>query len=261
MKTLISSSDLNVNDETEAYEAVMMWIQHDVDNRKTHLAEIMSKVRLPLLNPSYLQRHVATNSLVRNCIECRDYLDEAKFYHMSLANLVQKIPLSQRTRARKSYAGVLFCVGGRGSSGDPFKSVECYDPRKDCWFLVSEMTTRRRHVGVCCTGGLLYAIGGHDGNKHMKSGEVYDPVSNKWKVISLMSTPRRGLSVACLGGAIYSVGGLDDSTCYNTVERYDPGSDTWTFVASMNTPRGGVGVVSLKVKTILFTFNYLFYLT
>lgn len=108
LKTLGSSSELNVGDETEVYEAVMMWIQHDIDNRKTHLPEIMSEVRLPLLNPSYLQQHVATNSLIRNSIECRDYLDEAKFYHMSLASLVQKIPLSRRTRARKSYAGKFY---------------------------------------------------------------------------------------------------------------------------------------------------------
>lgn len=51
------------------------------------------------------------------------------------------------------FSGVLFCVGGRGASGDPFKSIEVYDPRRNRWFQVSEMNTRRRHVGVCCSGG------------------------------------------------------------------------------------------------------------
>ena len=56
------------------------------------------------------------------------------------------------------FAGVLFCVGGRGASGDPFKSIEVYDPRRNRWFQVSEMNTRRRHVGVCCSGGQLEDI-------------------------------------------------------------------------------------------------------
>ena len=50
---------------------------------------------------------------------------------------------------------MLFCVGGRGASGDPFKTVECYDPRKNRWFQVAEMNTRRRHVGVCSADGEL----------------------------------------------------------------------------------------------------------
>lgn len=55
------------------------------------------------------------------------------------------------------FLGVLFCVGGRGASGDPFKSIEVYDPRRNRWFQVSEMNTRRRHVGVCCSGGKYYS--------------------------------------------------------------------------------------------------------
>ncbi len=49
--------------------------------------------------------------------------------------------------------GVLFCVGGRGSSGTPFKTIEAYDPRKDRWIQIVEMSTRRRHVGVVAVAG------------------------------------------------------------------------------------------------------------
>jgi Kelch motif len=58
-------------------------------------------------------------------------------------------------RVMCSYSGVLFCVGGRGASGTPFKTIECYDPRKDLWIHVVEMSTRRRHVGVVAVGGQL----------------------------------------------------------------------------------------------------------
>ena len=51
------------------------------------------------------------------------------------------------------FTGVLFCVGGRGASGDPYKTIECYHPMKGRWFQVTEMNTRRRHVGVCSYNG------------------------------------------------------------------------------------------------------------
>jgi len=49
--------------------------------------------------------------------------------------------------------GILFCVGGRGTSGTPFKTIECYDARKNGWVQVIEMSTRRRHVGVVAVAG------------------------------------------------------------------------------------------------------------
>ena len=53
-----------------------------------------------------------------------------------------------------NYLGVLFCVGGRGACGDPFRTIECYDLRQNRWFQVTDMSTRRRHVGVVAVGGM-----------------------------------------------------------------------------------------------------------
>ena len=106
-------------------------------------------------------------------------------------------------------------MGGRGASGDPFKSIECYDIRRDKWFSVADMSTKRRHVGVVSFGGdviklmrfklfifvimicinieltgRLYAVGGHDGYEHLGSGEMFDPVKNSWTPIAAMNTLR-----------------------------------------------------------------------
>lgn len=60
-------------------------------------------------------------------------------------------------------SGVLFCVGGRGGSGDPFRSIECYSVTKNSWFFGPEMNSRRRHVGVISVGG--------------EEGDDYSPMS------------------------------------------------------------------------------------
>ncbi|KAI8499884.1 Kelch-like protein 8 [Branchiostoma belcheri] len=273
LTAMISSSDLNVDAEEQVYEAVMKWVKHDIATRKQHVSDIFRHVRFPMLQPSFLMSAVEQEEMLRKDHSCRDLIDEAKNYHLSQASKVMGLKYSIRTQPRKSCAGVLFSVGGRGASGDPFKSIEAYDLRNDRWFQIPEMSTRRRHVGVTSTLGKLYAMGGHDGSDHLNTVEMYDPHINKWTILSPMATKRRGIAVASLGGPIYAVGGLDDSACFHTVERYDIESDTWNFVAAMNTPRGGVGVAPLQADTWNFVaamntpcggvgvFVFLFHLT
>ncbi|GMS79668.1 hypothetical protein PENTCL1PPCAC_1843 [Pristionchus entomophagus] len=155
-------------------------------------------------------------------------------------------PAGSRVWPRKSVAGVIFCVGGRGTLGDPFRSVEAYDWRRNRWFSIAEMTTQRRHVGVVSAHGKLYAIGGHDGSNHLATAECYDPAERMWKPLAPMRTCRRGIAVGALEDAIYAVGGLDDAACFQTVERYDIESNSWKDVARMNIQRGGVGVAALS---------------
>lgn len=103
--TIVGSSSLNVSNEVEVFEAVMLWINHDKENRKQHLPSLMAKIKLPLINTGYLMDNIASNDLVRTNLGCRDYMDEAKNYQMYLANLVSDIKITERMRPRKSYAG------------------------------------------------------------------------------------------------------------------------------------------------------------
>jgi kelch-like protein 8 len=246
LETIIGSADLNVRSETQVYEAVLKWVKLNVELSRPHLAGLISRVRLSLLPTPYLLQTVCNEPLLKQNMDCRDYLDEARNYQLSLSQVMQEVTPTMRTLPRKSYAGVIFCVGGRGASGNPFKTIECYDLLKNRWFQVAEMSTRRRHVGVVTVSGKLYAVGGHDGQEHLKSGEVFDPLINKWHPIAAMSKLRRGIALAYLNGPIYAVGGLDDMACFNIVERYDPESDVWTLVQPMNYARGGVAVAAFK---------------
>uniref|UniRef100_A0A3B3BJS5 SDA1 domain containing 1 n=1 Tax=Oryzias melastigma TaxID=30732 RepID=A0A3B3BJS5_ORYME len=210
------------------------------------LCDVTLKVRLPLLPVEFLTGTVAKDEMIKGNLNCRDLMDEARNYHLHLSNkLVQDFEYSVRTIPRKHTAGVLFCVGGRGGSGDPFRSIECYSITKNSWFFGPEMNSRRRHVGVISVGGKVYAVGGHDGNEHLGNMEMFDPLTNKWMMKASMNTKRRGIALAALGGPLYAIGGLDDNSCFNDVERYDIECDSWSAVAPMNTPRGGVGSVAV----------------
>lgn len=107
--------------------------------------DLLQEVKLPLINTEYLLTVIAQEELIRTNLTCRDLLDEAKVYIFKKANiLTTKSPMGPKIVPRKTAAGrinerrsslvqvemgfflstgVLLCVGGRGATGDPFKSV------------------------------------------------------------------------------------------------------------------------------------------
>lgn len=48
---LLSSDDINVPDEETIFQALMMWVRHDVPARQKELGLLLSFIRLPLLPP------------------------------------------------------------------------------------------------------------------------------------------------------------------------------------------------------------------
>ena len=105
------------------------------------------------------------------------------------------------------------------------------------------MSTRRSSVGVGVVGGIIYAVGGYDGNSRqcLASVEVYYPSEDTWKRVSDMNARRSGAGVGVVGGIIYAVGGHDGPLVRKSVECYNPDRDEWTAVSEMNNCRRNAG--------------------
>ena len=65
----------------------------------------------------------------------------------------------------------------------------------------------RLYLGVGVVNGILYAVGGGNGNSVFATVEAYDPVSNTWTTRASMPTGRSGLGVGVVNGVLYAVGG------------------------------------------------------
>ena len=124
---LIDSDDVNVRSEEDVYRAVQTWLDSDLEGRRESLPLLLKAVRLPLLPTSFLTEQVESNPYVRTSLECRDYVDDAKNFHLMPEKFWHSS--DQRFQPRKSTVGMLFAIGGRGAIGEPFSSVECYDFR------------------------------------------------------------------------------------------------------------------------------------
>ncbi|XP_029820531.1 kelch-like protein 18 [Manacus vitellinus] len=188
---LVSRDELNVKSEEQVFEAALAWIRYDRDQRDSFLPELLSKIRLPLCRPQFLTDRVQQDDLVRCCHKCRDLVDEAKDYHLMPERRPHLPAFKTRPRCCTSIAGLIYAVGGLNSAGDSLNVVEVFDPIANRWEKCQPMTTARSRVGVAVVNGLLYAIGGYDGQLRLSTVEVYNPETDSWSKVESMNSKRR----------------------------------------------------------------------
>ncbi|XP_010216328.1 PREDICTED: kelch-like protein 18, partial [Tinamus guttatus] len=237
---LVSRDELNVKSEEQVFEAALAWIRYDRDQRESYLPELLAKIRLPLCRPQFLTDRVQQDDLVRCCHKCRDLVDEAKDFHLMPERRGR--PAETRPRCCTSIAGLIYAVGGLNSAGDSLNVVEVFDPVANRWERCQPMATARSRVGVAVLNGLLYAIGGYDGQLRLSTVEVYDPESDSWSHVESMNSKRSAMGTVVLDGQIYVCGGYDGNSSLNSVEAYSPETNKWTAVTPMSSNRSAAGV-------------------
>ncbi|XP_051943943.1 kelch-like protein 18 isoform X2 [Hippocampus zosterae] len=254
---LVACDELNVKTEEQVFEAALSWVHHDRVNRESLLPELLSKIRLPLCRPQFLTERVQQEELVRCCHKCRDLLDEAKDFHLMLERRPHLPAFKTRQRCCTSIMALIYAVGGLNSSGDSLNVVEVFDPMGNFWERCQPMRTARSRVGVAVVNGLLYAIGGYDGQSRLSTVEVYNPETDawtgvssmnsqrRWSVVTEMSASRSAAGVTVFDGRIFVSGGHDGLQIFNTVEYYNHHTNRWHASSPMSNKRCRHGAASL----------------
>src|SRR5699024_887412 len=93
----------------------------------------------------------------------------------------------------------IFAIGG-GSLFTTHNECEFYDPAQDRWFGLAPTNQKRSRAGVAALNRHSYAVGGHDGTRHLASVEFYDPLTNGWSCAASMGSKRSCHGVAELNG-------------------------------------------------------------
>ncbi|XP_078206802.1 kelch-like protein 18 isoform X5 [Callithrix jacchus] len=249
---LVSRDELNVKSEEQVFEAALAWVRYDREQRGPYLPELLSNIRLPLCRPQFLSDRVQQDDLVRCCHKCRDLVDEAKDYHLMPERRPHLPAFRTRPRCCTSIAGLIYAVGGLNSAanfyaGDSLNVVEVFDPIANRWEKCRPMTTARSRVGVAVVNGLLYAIGGYDGQLRLSTVEAYNPETDTWTRVGSMNSKRSSVCFSAMGtvvldGQIYVCGGYDGNSSLSSVETYSPETDKWTVVTPMSSNRSAAGV-------------------
>lgn len=153
---------------------------------------------------------------------------------------------ARQETAVAALGGLVYVIGGFGSTAEPVDTVEAFDPATDQWKTVAPLPLAVHHAAAAVADGRLFVVGGYTGGRvrwtPLGTTFEYDPARNTWRGRAQMPTPRGGLGVAAVGGRLFALGGSADRVT-GANEVYDVAADRWMAANAMPTARDHLAVV------------------
>lgn len=248
LKDYIASDWIEVQVEDTVYEAVMKWINYDIDERRSDLLELLEEVRLPVVDLNKLAA-IEHDSLVKSMPDCLKLVLEAKEQHASIHD--------QHGRRRRSMQNCqvhprpstvatekLVVIGGQGT-----RSVEMYDPQKEKWSDLPVFPKSATSYSVCAVSNSIVVTGGIFENRIISDVWKFDSVKRIWIEMPPLLKPRARHSSGVLQDRLFVLGGITYETTssiidLDTIESYDSKIKAWMVVGNSPFPRSLSQVVS-----------------
>ena len=287
VKELICMDEINVAEEEEVYEAVMVWVKHDLPTRECILPELLKCVRLFSMS-KYRLREILDEELVsKNLICTRIFLNALDFF--LFPDRFEDITLKPRLSLEK-YEHVVVLTGGCNRDGLK-RETHCFVPSTVTWVSLPMMPFPRSHHAAAVCDGLLYIMGGKivgpavccfnpkqniwssvdiklsrkdcsvtsyneelyviGGQDSWHDVQIYNPTFNEWRQGASMETARAGHNAVILQEHIYVIAGHNGKNCQNSVECYNPVSDQWAKISSVTKVRRSAAAIAVGGKIVV----------
>uniref|UniRef100_A0A673GM56 Influenza virus NS1A-binding protein homolog B-like n=1 Tax=Sinocyclocheilus rhinocerous TaxID=307959 RepID=A0A673GM56_9TELE len=143
--------------------------------------------------------------------------------------------------------GKLIIAGGYNRE-ECLRTVECYDPKKDCWTFIAPMRTPRARFQMAVLMGELYVMGGSNGHSdELSCGEMYNPKADEWIQVPELHNVLN-ICVCSLQNKLFVVGGSDPcgQKGLKNCDSFDPVTKMWTSCAPLNIRRHQAAVCELN---------------
>lgn len=254
---LVSSDELEIEDEQVVFSAVLQWVKYDLDKRKDCFPELLKNIRLALLPSESLKEAIACEDLVMADERSKVIMEEAV---QCKRKILQNDGVVTSLCAKPRKAGhTLLILGGQTFMCDKIYQV---DHKAKEIIPKADLPSPRKEFSACAIGCKVYVTGGRGSeNGVSKDVWVYDTVHEEWSKAAPMLIARFGHGSAELQNCLYVVGGhtavagifpASPSVSLKQVERYDPLSNKWTMVAPLRDGVSNAAVVSAKLKLFVF---------
>lgn len=255
--SLVSSNELNVTDEDTVCDTVIKWIDHDFDNRKTHIDELLRAIRLPLVTIQYLSTTLLGCDMANSAGPSGTVLIKEAAIYNSCSNRHSAFS-SKRTLQRNTSKlnDVIVVIGGmtrKRPIPETTRSVICYSAQEKKWFELPDMPFNTSvGTGVCTHGDNIMLSGGMVRRTGFCEFNVH---TNSWKVLESMTVGRFFHSMVSISNSIFSLGGRDSNNdgVLQSVEEYDYLTEEWKDAGQL-----AIGVSAMAVfisKDQIFTFG------
>lgn len=201
IKQIISNNELNVDEEQTVFEALIGWLKADEEARKPHLCSLLEQVRLPFIPSEYIVDNIISEKLIKNCLKCRDLVDEAKDYHLlpQRRNLIQSHRIIKRSFTKEN---PMIAIGT--SDGGKTTYFEIYDTIRDCWttYLIENRQLKLR-TSITVLKNQIVFIGGYENGQRSNNVEAFNLSEKKWSQIASLNKKRSALASVVLDDKIY----------------------------------------------------------
>ena len=153
--------------------------------------------------------------------------------------------------------GTVYLTGGsdprlKVNPALPTADAFIFETRTCAWIKIMPMNTARIHHSLASLNGMIYAIGGQDGNNRvLNTVECYNPKIDNWVFVKPMSEARRAASTGVIDGKLYTAGGYGESIrrpILDTVECFNPKKNKWQSKNKLRFPRGHANIVAVNDK-------------
>ncbi|XP_077294182.1 kelch-like protein 7 [Arctopsyche grandis] len=222
---ILKSDDLVVASEERVFNGVKLWVNHDYENRKTELAQLMRSVRLSLLSMEFLADDVMTFCL--SCAECMTSVRQEIIYKNN-RSFIQR-----ETLRRKK--GKIALVGGWNIS--TANTIDTFDVLNKSWTLSKDIGINKTHFASVVMGDWMVIIGGLNSLKQSVTSVEYIDLKNGQKhPLKPLNEVRwlfPAVTLRCDSSTdIYAIGGSDNDILYS-VERWNSKTGDWQIIAPL----------------------------
>uniref|UniRef100_A0A8C5GJI9 BACK domain-containing protein n=1 Tax=Gouania willdenowi TaxID=441366 RepID=A0A8C5GJI9_GOUWI len=248
---ILGQDDLTVTQESTVYQSVLRWINHMPEERQGAISTLLPKVRLGLMDKSYITDNVLNNDVVKTNPES----------HLLVYNTLKVMSQPSLLCSESGINNTLFCRRLPNAILLMFrfysKTIEAFDYRTNSWITVhthpslEDSMTHLLFYSTVFLGRCFYIVGGvlrwtDPFNRVWR----FNLVTHTWQEMSPMQESRALMSVTVLKGCIYAMGGYRDNYVISrrTAERYQSNINQWTFIASMNEERIRASCTTLNNK-------------
>nr|XP_010970916.1 PREDICTED: kelch-like protein 38 isoform X2 [Camelus bactrianus] len=227
-------------EEEKVFEALMVWVKHDLQTRTRYMQELFKQVRLQYVHPAFFHHFIANDALLQSSPHCQTILETAKKQMFSLYSTTCAPDLHPlwHVPPRSSYQDFLILLGGRKDNQQTTRDVLLYNGQTGQWQSLAKLPARLYKASAVTLHRSIYVLGGMavGAGKSVPSHNVYifSLKLNQWRLGQPMLVARYSHRSTAHKNFIFSIGGIGEGhEVMDSMERYDSISNVWESMASM----------------------------
>ena len=249
----LQEDDLNVENENPVFEAVVAWVKHDEEARKSSFSRLAGSLRLAHCSPAFLKEVVAKEPLMESC-------------HKLLLDVLLGETPPEATQARsgkgKHYAATahtptdtIVILGGTADNG-----TKCWVLKNGEWKINAQFVMpveRLDWFGVCLQGQDVFITGGYSGKYQKASNKCWKLSfpSMQWTALPDLNVARYDHASVCVGGDVYVIGGTSSYQDIGSLECLD-NADMWRLMYGMPLALSACSAIHVEENIIIWGGQY-----